>query len=144
MFRKGRPMARRLGKRKSKGEEESAGREKALEAGLEGSFPASDPVAAVHPTPSLEQRRGGHRLRISSHVRSDIVELSDRSRWRIWPGDLPTTLNWMPNTEIEVHEIADPFCSHVLVGQSDGSRVRVIEASRDWPVRRVQRSLGEG
>jgi len=135
-----------MAKRPSKqgADHEGERRETALEAGLEGSFPASDPVAVVHPTASLEQRRGGYRLRISSHTRSDIVELSDGSRWRIWPGDLPTTLNWKPNTEIEVHQIADRFCSHVLVGQSDGSRVRVIEACRDWPVRQVQRSLGKG
>jgi hypothetical protein len=29
----------------------------------------------------------------------------------------------MPDTQIEVHEITDLFCSHVLVSQSDGSRV---------------------
>jgi len=35
----------------------------------------------------------------------------------------------------------DEFCSHALVDKTDGSRVRVIEASKDWPVQKVRQSM---
>jgi hypothetical protein len=44
--------------------------------------------------------------------------------------DIAATLQWL--------------CSHTLIDQKDGSRVRVIEASNDWPVAQVRRSLKEG
>ena len=78
--------------------------------------------------------KGGAAARIKSHAKSHIVELTDGSKWRIWPGDLATTLGWMPEAEIEALPIEDEFCSHVLVDQSDGSRVRATDTSKDWPV----------
>jgi hypothetical protein len=84
-------------------------------------------------------------MRIKRHDRSHIVELSDGSSWRIWPGDAPKTLEWLPTTEIEVEDLEDAdICSHALINRSDGSRVRVIKASEEWPVQAVKRSLGEG
>jgi hypothetical protein len=41
-------------------------------------------------------------------------------------------------TASETCKIADEFCSHALIDQTDGSRVRVIEASKDWPVEQVR------
>jgi hypothetical protein len=38
----------------------------------------------------------GMAARIKSHTKSYIVELTDGSKWRIWPGDLATTLGWCP------------------------------------------------
>jgi len=58
-----------------------------------------------------------------------MVELRDGSAWRIWPGDIPKTLQWLPTTEIDVADIEDEICSHALVDRSNGSRVRVIRAS---------------
>jgi hypothetical protein len=81
---------------------------------------------------------------IKKHDKSYIVELEDGSRWRIWPGDIAATLQWLPTTELRVSAINDELCSHTLVDQKDGSQVRVIEASTDWPVAQVQRSLQEG
>jgi hypothetical protein len=81
---------------------------------------------------------------IKKHDKSHIVELEDGSRWRIWPGDIAATLQWLPTTELRVSAISDEFCSHALIDQIDGSRVRVIEANTDWPVARVRRSLKEG
>src|SRR5262249_44475303 len=86
----------------------------------------------------------GTAARIKSHAKSHIVELTDNSRWRIWPGDLARTLAWTSECEIEVLPIDDEFCSHVLLHQSDGSRVRVIDASNDWPVEKVRKSLRAG
>jgi hypothetical protein len=86
----------------------------------------------------------GTPTRIKSHARSHIVELTDGSKWRIWPGDLATTLRWTPEAEIEAFPIEDEFCSHVLVDQSDGSRVRVADTSTDWPVEKLRRFLGAG
>jgi hypothetical protein len=62
----------------------------------------------------------GTAARIKSHAKSYIVELTDGSKWRIWPGDLATTLGWTPDAEIETLPIEDEFCSHVLVDQSGG------------------------
>ena len=136
---------RKLGKRQIKRDNsaERERREKALETGLEDSSPASDPVATVQPAPSAEDRNCVTLL-IKRHDKSDIVELDDGSRWRIWPGDSSKTLQWLPTTEIGISEINDKFCSHVLINQSDGSRVRVIEASRSWPVEQVRQSLKDG
>ena len=82
--------------------------------------------------------------RIKSHAKSHIVELTDGSKWRIWPGDLVATLGWTPETEIEALPIEDEFCSHVLVDQSDGSSVRATDASNDWPVEKLRKSLRGG
>ena len=82
--------------------------------------------------------------RITSHAKSHIVELSDGSRWRIWPGDLAMTLGWTAEVEIKALPIEDEFCSHVLVDQSERSRVRAIEASNDWPLEGLRQSLRGG
>jgi hypothetical protein len=79
--------------------------------------------------PLNEHRR--YVMLIKKHDSSDIVELEDGSLWRIWPGDIALTLNWLPTTDLLVSEIGDEFCSHALVDQTDDSRVRVIEASEN-------------
>ena len=81
---------------------------------------------------------------IKNHDKSRIVELEDGSLWRIWPGDLAVTLNWLPTTDLRVSEISDEFCSHALIDQADGSRVRAIKASKDWPVEQVRRFMKKG
>jgi hypothetical protein len=83
-------------------------------------------------------------MQIKQHDRSHIVELSDGSTWRIWPGDVSKTLQWLPATELDVAEIEDAICSHALVTHSDGSCVRVISANESWPVDVVQHALREG
>jgi hypothetical protein len=90
---------------------------------------------------SLER---GTAARIKSHPRSHIVELTDGSKWRIWPGDLATTLGWTPEAEIKALPIEDEFCSHALIDQSSGSRVRATYANNDWPVEKLRRSLRGG
>ena len=83
-------------------------------------------------------------MRIKQHDRSHIVELSDGSAWRIWPGDVSKTLQWQPTTELDIADIEDGTCSHALVTRSDGSQVRVIKASEGWPVDVVQQALRDG
>ena len=80
-------------------------------------------------------------MRITKHEKSYIVELSDHSAWRIWPVDMADTLQWLPTTEIKIRKIEDEACSHALINQSDGSRVRVIEAYRKWHLHEVRRLL---
>jgi hypothetical protein len=75
---------------------------------------------------------------ISRHDRSYIVELEDGTRWRVWPGDIAATLQWLPTTQLQVMAIDHEFCSHVLINQSDGSKVGVIQADADWPAKQVQ------
>jgi hypothetical protein len=83
-------------------------------------------------------------MQIKQHDKSHIVELNDGSKWRIWPGDVSKTLQWLPTTELDVAEIEDDICSHVLVAQADGSRVRVIRANEDWPIDVVRHALRDG
>ena len=88
--------------------------------------------------------QGRTAMQIEKHDKSYIVKLEDGSSWRIWPGDIALTLRWSPTTVLEVSEIDDEFCSHALIDKADGSRVRVIEASKDWPVQQVRQSLKKG
>jgi hypothetical protein len=83
-------------------------------------------------------------MQIMRHDRSHTVVLSDGSEWRIWPGDTPQTLQWLPSTEIDVVKIEHAICSHALVDRRDGARVRVISASEKWPAQAVRRSLAMG
>jgi hypothetical protein len=83
-------------------------------------------------------------MQIKKHDESYIVKLEDSSSWRIWPGDIALTLRWLPTTVLQVSAIKDEFCSHALIDQSDGSRVRAIRASEDWPVQQVRQSLKKG
>ena len=83
-------------------------------------------------------------MQIKKHDESYIVKLEDGSSWRIWPGDIAVTLRWLPTTVLQVSAIEDKFCSHALIDQSDGSRVRAIRASEDWPVQQVRQSLKKG
>ena len=73
-----------------------------------------------------------------------MVELRDGSAWRVWPGDIPRTLQWLPTTEVDVAHIDDEICSHAPVDRSNGSRVRVISASAQWPAAAVRRCLRHG
>jgi len=81
---------------------------------------------------------------ILRHDRSHIVQLEDGTRWRIWPGDIATTLKWLPTTQLQLLAIDHEFYSHVLINQSDGSKVGVIQADVDWPAKQVQRHLKKG
>jgi hypothetical protein len=81
---------------------------------------------------------------IARHDKSHIVELEDGSRWRIWPGDMAATLQWLPNTDLQVVVTDDECCSHALVSQTDATRVRVITADATWPAEAVRRHLKRG
>ncbi len=83
-------------------------------------------------------------MQIEKHDKSYIVKLEDGSSWRIWPGDIAVTLQWLPTTVLQVSAIDDEFCSHALINKADGLRVRVINASKDWPVQQVRQSLKKG
>ena len=50
-------------------------------------------------------------MRIEQHDKSYLVELEDCSRWRIWPGDIAMTLQWLPTTELHISAISDKLCS---------------------------------
>ena len=62
---------------------------------------------------------------IKKHDKSDIVELEDGSLWRIWPGDVAMTLNWLSTTDFLVSEIGDEFCSHALIDQTVAGKILV-------------------
>ena len=111
--------------------------------GLNLVFSPRTTARPLRPGCPFNKHRGNVML-IKKHDKSDILELEDGSLWRIWPGDIALTLNWLPTTDLLISEIGDEFCSHALIDQTDGSRVRVIEASKDWPVEQVRRSMKEG
>jgi hypothetical protein len=83
-------------------------------------------------------------MQIKKHDRSHLVELRDGSAWRIWPGDIPKALEWLPTTQVDVAYIDDEICSHALIDRSNGSRVRVISVSAQWPAAAVRRCLRHG
>jgi hypothetical protein len=83
-------------------------------------------------------------MQIKKHDISHMVELRDGSSWRIWPSDIPKTLEWFSTTEIDVADIDDEICSHVLTDRSTGSQVRVISVSENWPAAAVRRRLRQG
>ena len=82
-------------------------------------------------------------MQIKRHDRSHTVMQADGSEWRIWPGDTTHTLAWRSATEIDVVKVEHDVCSHALVNRTDGSRVRVISAKINWPVKAVRRTLAE-
>jgi hypothetical protein len=63
-------------------------------------------------------------MQIKKHDRSHMVELRDGSAWRIWPGDIPKTLEWRPTTEIEVTDI-----EHELLARPGRSLERIAGSS---------------
>ena len=83
-------------------------------------------------------------MQITRHDKSYIVELADGSEWRIWPGDIATTLQWSPTTELEVLAIEHEFCSHALIDRAGGARVSVIKSDAVWPAEQVRWYLRQG
>jgi hypothetical protein len=83
-------------------------------------------------------------LKIRTHSESHIVELDDGTKWRVFPGDLAMTLNWQPDSDLNIVRIVDDVASHALVSATDNSRVRVITASEDWPVGDIKETLKRG
>lgn len=80
-------------------------------------------------------------MQISKHDKSYIAELDDGSRWRIWPGDIAVTLQWLPTTSLRVVEIDDEFCSHALIDEARGAHVRAIKATESWSIEQVRLAL---
>jgi hypothetical protein len=101
-------------------------------------------VVFSSPAADYASTKTGGVMLISKHDKSHILELEDGSTWRIWPGDIGTTLRWLPTTELRVAATDHEFYSHVLIDQSDGSRVGVIPADADWPTKQVQQHLKKG
>ena len=83
-------------------------------------------------------------MKIRAHSESHVVDLDDGSKWRIFPGDLDVTLNWKPETDLKLVLIEDEISSHALINTTDNSRVRVLPASENWPVRQVRSMLRDG
>jgi hypothetical protein len=83
-------------------------------------------------------------VKIQSHSESHLVELDNGSKWKIFPGDLDITLHWGPDTDVRVDQVEEEISSHALVSAADNARVRVIPATKAWPVREVKKVLKEG
>jgi hypothetical protein len=83
-------------------------------------------------------------MKIRAHAESHVVELDDGSQWRIFPGDLATTLSWQPETDLHLERSDDRVSSHVLVNAADRTRVRVIAAGEAWPDGEVKKALKDG
>jgi hypothetical protein len=94
-------------------------------------------------TPQPEIKIRGE-MKIRAHAESHVVELDDGSQWRIFPGDLATTLSWQPETDLHLERSDDRVSSHVLVNAADRTRVRVIAAGEAWPDGEVKKALKDG
>lgn len=88
--------------------------------------------------------RSERTLSIKRHETSDVVELSDGSTWRIWPADVAATLAWSPRTTLKVVEVDHMLCSHALVSQADGIKVKAKDGKDPWPARPVRQALAQG
>ena len=82
-------------------------------------------------------------MKITKHSENHLVELSDGSKWQIFPGDIDVTLNWQPDTDLAACSNEDEV-SHALVSARDNSSVRVIPAGEQWSVRTVRGILRDG
>jgi hypothetical protein len=80
-------------------------------------------------------------MKIKQHSESHIVKLDDGSSWQIFPGDIDTTLAWLPTTELRLFEINDDIASHALINSDDGTRVRVLPLGERWPESKVKTVL---
>jgi hypothetical protein len=83
-------------------------------------------------------------MKILEHSESHLVRLGDGSSWQIFPGDIDTTLTWLPTTELRLFEINDEIASHALVNSDDGTRVRVRPLGEPWPADKVKNVLKQG
>ncbi|MEY9588736.1 hypothetical protein ABIA06_001027 [Bradyrhizobium yuanmingense] len=83
-------------------------------------------------------------MKIRTHAESHIVKLDDGSQWKIFPGDLATTLSWKPETDLRLEPSGERVNSHVLVNPADQTRVRVIAADESWPDGAVKNALKGG
>jgi hypothetical protein len=59
-------------------------------------------------------------------------------------GRLDVTLNWQPDTNLNLVRIDDAVSSHALVSVGDNSSVRMIPAGEQWPVGEVKGMLKDG
>jgi hypothetical protein len=82
-------------------------------------------------------------MKIKTHSESHIVELSDGSRWQIFPGDLDVTLGWQPETDLDLVRTNDEIGTHALIS-GDGGRVRVLPEGEHWPERQTRAVLRDG
>ncbi len=71
----------------------------------------------------------------------ETLQLIDGSLWRIWPGDIPTSIIWLPTSTIEVQEISDDLCSHRLTNLSNDEQVRAIHGAATWSVENLRDQL---
>ncbi|MGA2287892.1 hypothetical protein [Bradyrhizobium sp.] len=83
-------------------------------------------------------------MKIRRHSESHLVELDDGSKWQIFPGDLSVTLNWQPDTVLNLVRIVDDASSHALVNETDNTRVRVLPLHENWSVKDVRDILRDG
>ncbi len=83
-------------------------------------------------------------MKILEHSESHLVRLGDGSTWQIFPGDVDTTLSWLPGSELRLFEINDEIASHALVNSDDGTRVRVRPQGERWPADKVRTVLKQG
>jgi len=74
---------------------------------------------------------------IDVHEDGEILEMLDGTRWRVWPGDIPTTAIWLPTTSIEIQKIEHEFCSHALLKLPGRQLAKAIPADREWPVKEI-------
>jgi hypothetical protein len=81
-------------------------------------------------------------MKIITHSESHIVELDDSTEWQIFPGDLDVTLQWRPETDVNLVPIEDDISSQALISEGDVGRVRVRPVGQSWPPT-VQAAIGK-
>jgi hypothetical protein len=61
-----------------------------------------------------------------------ILELTDGSRWRIWPAHNQRARAWSPGCSIEVYEFEKYLCTHSIYHVASKRAVGAIRFPRKW------------
>lgn len=83
-------------------------------------------------------------MKIRSHSESHLVELDDVSKWKIFPGDLDITLHWgltLTSVSSRLRRRSARIRSSLWLTTLG---VRVIAATKEWPIREVKKLLKDG
>jgi len=61
-----------------------------------------------------------------------ILELSDGSKWRVWPAHAQRSLVWSAGCTIEVYEFEKYLCTHSIYHVASKRAVGAIRFPRKW------------
>jgi hypothetical protein len=67
-----------------------------------------------------------------------ILELTDGSKWRVWPAHAQRSLAWSPGCSIDVYEFEKYLCTHSIYHVASKRAVGAIRFPRKWTLKDVE------